>query len=174
MTLGFWYAIAAATAVLGGLAWLVKSLWILAGRGQPVLTFEVAPLFFAAAVLGVTAGSDRLEPRRRRIALTLACAGVAAGATVVATEVAGGAWNPSVVVAALAVLGGLLLQDRRGSRPQRVAWWIGALLIPSVLIGGALSLLDERLLELPLAIIAVGWIWLGALLLRQTSPELPR
>jgi hypothetical protein len=67
------------------------------------------------------------------------------------------------------VVAGLLLLDRRRSSTDRLAWWIGAVLLPAVLLGGALTVVDEKLLELPLAFIAALWIWLGGLLLRQAS-----
>jgi hypothetical protein len=42
-------------------------------------------------------------------------------------------------------------------------------LLPVALLGGVLTVVDERLVELPLAFIATLWIWLGVLLLRQAS-----
>jgi hypothetical protein len=111
--------IAGLGAVLGGVAWLVKSIWILAGPAQPSLLFEVAPLFFAVTVTSLGLASDGVGTHRRAA--------------------------------------------------DRLAWWIGAVLLPAVLLGGVLTVLDERLLELPLAVIAALWIWLGGLLLRQAS-----
>jgi hypothetical protein len=90
------------------------------------------------------------------------------------TEIAGNLWGPSIAVAVLAVVAGLLLLDRRRSSTDRLAWWIGAVLLPAVLLGGALTVVDEKLLELPLAFIAALWIWLGGLLLRQASQPLSR
>ena len=42
-------------------------------------------------------------------------------------------------------------------------------MLPAVLLGGVLTVVDERLLELPRAFIAALWIWLGGLLLRPAS-----
>jgi hypothetical protein len=170
----FWSGIAGLGALLGGVAWLVKSTWILAGGAQPFLLFEVAPLFFAVTVTSLGLVSDGVGTHRRAAVLALGCIGAIAATVAVTTEIAGNLWGPSIAVAVLAVVAGLLLLDRRRSSTDRLAWWIGAVLLPAVLLGGALTVVDEKLLELPLAFIAALWIWLGGLLLRQASKPLSR
>ena len=80
--------------------------------------FDITAASEVMAIVAVARDLRDLRPAQRSAACSPRLLGVAAGAIVVATEVAGGAWNPSVVAAALAVLGGLLLQDRRRPRPQ--------------------------------------------------------
>jgi hypothetical protein len=158
----FWSRIAGLGALLGGIAWLVKSTWILTERAQPFLLFEVAPLFFAVTVTSLGQVSDGVGTHRRAAVPTLGCIGAIAATVAATTEIAGNLWGPSIAVAVLAVVAGLLL-DRRRSPTDRLAWWIGAVLLPAVLLGGVLTVVDERLLELPLAFIAALWIWLGGL-----------
>ena len=45
----------------------------------------------------------------------------------------------------------------------------GLVTVPALLVAGALSLLDERLLEVPLLLLAGMWIWLGGLMLRPAN-----
>jgi hypothetical protein len=170
----FWSGIAGLGALLGGVAWLVKSTWILAGRAQPFLLFEVAPLFFAVTVTSLGLASDGVGTHRRAAVLALGCIGAIAATVAVTTEIAGNLWghrlpSPSsrwspVSFCLTADVAPLI----------DLAWWIGAVLLPAVLLGGALTVVDEKLLELPLAFIAALWIWLGGLLLRLASKPLSR
>jgi hypothetical protein len=144
----FWSGIAGVGALLGGVAWLVKSTWILAGRAQPFLLFEVAPLFFAVTVTSLGLASDGVGTHRRAAVLALGCIGAITATVAATTEIAGNLWGPSIAVAVLAVVAGLLLFDRRRSPTDRLAWWIGAVLLPAVLLGGVLTVVEERLLEL--------------------------
>jgi hypothetical protein len=144
------------------------------GAGSALLLFEVAPLFFAVTVTSLGLASDGVGTHRRAAVLALGCIGAIAATVAVTTEIAGNLWGPSIAVAVLAVVAGLLLLDRRRSSTDRLAWWIGAVLLPAVLLGGGLTVVDEKLLELPLAFIAALWIWLGGLLLRLASKPLSR
>jgi hypothetical protein len=127
-------------------------------------------LFFAVTVTSLGGlVSDGVGTHRQTAVLALECIGAIAATVAATTEIAGNLWGPSIAVAVLAVVAGLLLLDRRRRPTDRLAWWIGAVLLPAVLLGGVLTVVNERLLELPLAFIAALWIWLGGLLLRQAS-----
>jgi hypothetical protein len=62
----------------------------------------------------------------------------------------------------MALLVGLLLLPRRGPWPTPLAWWIGAAMLPALVVGGALSAVDERLLEIPLTCLGMAWMVLGS------------
>ena len=47
---------------------------------------------------------------------------------------------------------------------------MGVFLVPALLAGGALSAIDERLLEIPLVLFAIAWIWLGYAMWRARPP----
>jgi hypothetical protein len=129
----------------------------------------VTTLFFAVTVTSLGLVSDGVGTHRQTAVLALECIGAVAATVAATTEIAGNLWGPSIAVAVLAVVAGLLLLDRRRRPTDRLAWWIGAVLLPAVLLGGVLTVVNERLLEFPLAFIAALWIWLGGLLLRQAS-----
>ena len=76
-----------------------------------------------------------------------------------------------LAVSTIAVVIALILQDRCGASTQRLAWWIGVATLPLNLLGGLLATVDEKLLELPLAILALSWIWLGVLSLRRATMQ---
>lgn len=68
--------------MVGGLLWVVKGAAIIATRMQPPVVFEVAPLFFAFAVVGLY---DHLAVPRPHLAVAgLAVAWVAEAAALVA------------------------------------------------------------------------------------------
>jgi hypothetical protein len=156
-------------AVAGGVLWGVKSLAILLTGDQPPLVFELAPPLFGLAV--ATLAFDRRNGRRARWALALGCVAVVAGSAAVLSDLVGELWGPAIALAMIAVLVGLILL---GMAPKRtpvgsvgwVALAIGLGTVPALLVGGALSLIDERLLEVPLVLLAGLWIWLGGLMLR--------
>jgi hypothetical protein len=164
-------ACAAVAALAGGGAWAVKAVAILATGDQPPVFFEAAPLAFAVALGGAVLG---LQPagRRRTAALVLATVAVVAAATALVSDVLGELLGAALAVSSLALVAGLLLLDRR-LPPLRPGWLLGLATVPSVLVGGLLAGLDERLLELPLLGLALAWLWWGTRLgaaARATAP----
>ena len=147
-------------AFLGGLAWTMKGLVILMGGDQPPLLFEAAPVLFGAGLLGV--GYSTMPPGRRR-ASTLAFAALSsvAGLVAVASELVGEVWGLALALSSLALLIGLLTLPRRGRWPAPLGWWIGLFMVPGLVVGGALSRIDERLLEIPLTCLGLAWMVLG-------------
>lgn len=158
----------AAAALVGGLLWVVKGAAILLGYGQPEHAFEVAPLMFALVTLGL---ARRVPPARRSgvvLAMTavLGCV-VAAVASIAAGDVLGPDLLMGVVTmtAALVIVGSAL--RRSGAAHGGVALLLGVATIPAMLVGGAISAIDERLLEVPVVAIGLVWIALGLALLRH-------
>jgi uncharacterized membrane protein YfcA len=115
--------------------------------------------------------ADGLTPRRR--AFALACGGFAmiAGLLAAITELVDTASVPALAVSMIAVVIALVLQDRRGASTERLAWWIGVVTLPLNLLGGVLATADEKLLEIPLAVLALSWILLGGLSLRRATMQ---
>ena len=167
VTRGNWFVLGGVAAFVGGLAWLLKSTWILAGRPQPRLLFEIAPFFLALTTTCLAIAAEGMGRRRRALALALGSLGMVAGTLAAITELVDTVWGPAIAVAVLAVVISLLLQDRRGTSTERLAWWIGVATLPLNLLGGLLAIADERLLELPLAFLAIIWIWLAVLIIRS-------
>lgn len=107
-----------------------------------------------------------------RAAQVLGCAAFAAGLVAVGSELAGTVWGPAIAVAMVAVLVSLIMIGvstrgvrRAPDRSARLALVIGVVTVPAILIGGLLSILSERFLEVPLLALGCMWIWLGGLML---------
>lgn len=151
-------------AFLGGAAWTGKGVAILMTGDQPPLLFEIAPALFGSGLFG--AGFSTMSPGRRRSA-TLGLAAVAAIAGLVALLVdRAGQVNPAIAVSSLALLVGLWTLPRRAGWPAPLAWWMGAALVPALLVGGVLAEVDERLLEVPLTCLGIAWMALGWAMIR--------
>lgn len=161
-------------AVAGGIFWIVKAAAILAAGDQPPVLFEIAPLFFAVGIIGLL---HRIPHPRGRLALiSLILAMVAALATIIeliATE--GGTQASSeddfsplaflgFVTTILALLfAGIPTVKRRtlGTPWHLLPITLFAGFIPLMILGGVLESIDERLLEIPLLIIGLGWALVG-------------
>jgi len=81
-----------------------------------------------------------------------------------------------LVATALCLLGALVLLGLTSRRSRRLRWsalpfWMGVLCVPALLAGGALSEIDERLLEIPLVPFAIGWILLGYSMWHSTTSD---
>lgn len=162
----------AAASLVGGLLWVFKGGAILLGYGQPEHVFEVAPLLFALVTLALARSVPPSRARRSGVALALtAVLGclVAAMSSVVAGNVLGPDLLTGVVsmTAALVVSGLALLRSRAALGGLAFALGVGT--IPAMLLGGALSTIDERLLEVPVVAIGLIWIVVGIAFLRQIT-----
>ncbi len=156
-------ALAGAAALLGGVAWTVKGIAILASGAQPPLLFEVAPALFGTALALL---ATDLERRRAPVG-ALGAAAAVAGLVALATEIVGEVWGPAILISSVALLVGQLLIPPRGSLCHRLAFTIGAVTLPALALGGLLAERDERLLEVPLVALALMWVWLGIALLER-------
>jgi len=159
-------------ALIGGLLWVFKAGAILLGHGQPEHVFEVAPLLFALVTLGLANWVP--TSRARRVGIPLAVTAVL-GCLVAAvwSVVAGNVLGPDLAIGMVTmtvalVISGLALL-RSGAAVGGSPLLLGIATIPAILVGGALSTIDERLLEVPILAIGLGWIVLGLAFLRPVG-----
>ncbi len=165
-----WTRLGGVAALLGGLAWSVKGLVILAGGDQPPLLFEVAPVLFGIGLLSI-AHSAMPKGRRRTAAMGLAVVSIGAGFVAGVTEVVGEVAGAAIAASSLALVVGLVMLDRHQPSPTPLAWWIGVAMLPAVFVGGMLSEIDERLLEVPLICLGVAWMFVGWAVLELRDPS---
>lgn len=156
--------------------WAAKGLAILVSGHQPPLLFEMPLVLFPIGLLGLRrrlgGHGERWESAGAVAAWSALGAAVATGMTVTvgrgkATDVL---VSSGIAVTALATVVGLVLLGvaaRRArvfpGRWRSLAVLLGLCTVPALtVVGGALQAVHERLLELPLVAVAVGWILLGA------------
>lgn len=153
-------------AFLGGLAWTLKGIVILAGGDQPPLLFEAAPALFGLGLLSIAFG-EMPQSRRRGSALGLSAVAILAGLAALVSDLVGEVAGAALAISSVALLLGLLTVGRNGRWPAPLVWCIGLAMVPALIVGGALSAIDERLLELPLVCLGVGWMAVGWAMLRN-------
>jgi hypothetical protein len=157
-------------ALLGGAAWTVKGSVILVSGEQPPLLFEVGPVLFGVGLLGVACSTMR-PGRRRSWVLAAASLSSVSGLAALASDLVGEEWGPALALSSLALLIGLLTLPRRGRWPAPLGWGIGLSLVPALVVGGALSQIDERLLEIPLTCLGIAWMAVGWAVLRGPDAQ---
>lgn len=155
-------------AILGGLAWTLKGVVILAGGDQPPLLFEAAPALFGIGLLSV-AYSTMPSSGRRMAALGFASVAAIAGLAALVSDLIGEVAGEALAISSVALLIGLLALARNRRWPAPLAWWIGLAMVPALVVGGLLSEIDERLLELPLICLGIAWVGVGWAALRQQA-----
>jgi hypothetical protein len=155
-------------ALLGGLAWTVKGVMILAVGDQPPVLFEAAPALFGVGLLGV-AQSTMARGRRRTTAVCLGAGAALAGFVALMSDVVGELLGGALAVSTVALLVGLLMVERNSRWPARLAWWIGVAMVPALAVGGVLAEIDEDLLEIPIVFLGVAWMMVGLALLRRPA-----
>ncbi|TGN64600.1 hypothetical protein EXE59_11965 [Nocardioides eburneiflavus] len=156
--------IGGAAGVVGGLAWVVKGIAILAVDEQPPVVLELALPLFGLSLVGVALLTSRSV--RRTIVVCLAWLAVAAGLVALVSELLDLAWDESIAAASLALLLGQLTLPRSGRAPAALTFWLGVGTLPALAVGGALAEIDERLLEIPLVCVGLAWMLVGWLTLR--------
>lgn len=165
--------IGAAAAVLGGMFWMVKAVAILVTGVQPPLLFEVAPVLFALGLIGLHARFRRGGGLSGMIGLVLACVSgsVAVLGVVTTSPSSGESFSAAILGSFLANLGALVFLGvavrRERVLPGRWSFLpltMGLATFPLVAVGGALESINERLLEVPLVLLALAWMGLGYLI----------
>ena len=155
---------AALGALVGGVLWAAKSLGILIADYEPEYAFAVAPFFFGIAALGVAAKVDPALPRERTATSVLAAVATIAGAAAALLYIATGdstGFGLTIMVSVLCLLAVLIYGGWLVRQWSIIPFAIAATMLIGLPIGGALSEIDERLLEIPLLVVATGWILLG-------------
>jgi hypothetical protein len=155
-------------AILGGLAWTLKGVVILAGGDQPPLLFEAAPALFGIGLLGV-AYSTMPPSGQRAVVLRFASVAAVAGLAALVSDLVGEVAGEALAISSVALLIGLLALARNRRWPAPLAWWIGLAMVPALAVGGLLSEVDERLLEIPLICLGAAWMGLGWAALRPQA-----
>lgn len=175
-------------AVIGGSFWLVKGGTILVTGIQPPYLFEAAPFFLGIGLWGLYV---RLRPGQRGRAaragailalLAAASAFVQLGAELFAPQLVPREdtvtiVTPFVVLAGIGLLASSALLGiavwRGGGIPQpwlplAIPLTFLASMILIILVEGLVgeTAVSERLLEVPVVILGLAWIWLGAMILR--------
>lgn len=170
---------AAAAAVVGGAAWMFKAVLTLATGDEPAAAFAIGFALFPFALLGLWSLVRDVPGRTVRIGGLLAAAAAAAVVLAALVRMIGGAdvepredevtaLTPFMALAGLGTFAALfalgLAVRRSGALAAGYAslpWAMGLAVVPLLIAGGALQTIDERLLELPIALLALGWIILG-------------
>lgn len=161
-------------AIAGGLFWIVKAAAILVTGNQPPVLFEIAPLFFSLGIIGLV---QLIRPPRGRLALIGMILAVAAALTTIAALLVteGGTqasseddFSPLPFFSFIATILALLLAGipTLRCRTLRTPWHrlpvaLSAGFVPLIVLGGALESINERLLEIPLLILGLGWALVG-------------
>lgn len=158
------------SALVGASLWAVKSATIMLAGYQPPLLLEAAPALFALTVVAVA--SDHAT-RLARAALAAGGVACLAGIVALIQQLTGGSSDAALTLAMIGVVLGLTVVGRATLNESgsfgaagRLAFALGLATVPTLAAGGLLSTFDERLLEVPLLVLACAWAWLGSLILR--------
>lgn len=184
-----WPRIGCWAAIVGGLCWVTKGGLILLAGDQPPILFEIAPAFFALALVEL---SSHVNGRSRLAQIGVVLAVLGGGAAILNSlrelwmVVTGTAITEIELISALAGFGwllGLLLVGipvwRRKALPGKwryLPFSMGIVSFPLIILFatiGEVSTLEvdlaQRLIEIPLVLIGLGWIGLGWQMLAQRS-----
>ena len=170
----------AASAMLGGLFWIVKAGTILLIGEQPPFLFELAPILFAGGLLGLHARAGGKGGVVGNIGLGLAIvSGVAAVITLMTTSPsAGESFSPPIFITFLAELASLVFLGLAARRTRAIRWsllplTLGTITFPLIALGGALATVNARLLEIPILLLGLAWVWLGYAIRPSSSGATP-
>ncbi len=173
---------AAVAAVIGGAAWLVKAAVTLATGDEPAAAFAIGGVLFPFALLGMWSIVRTVDGRAGRVGGALAAAAAVSVVLAAVVRALGGAGvepredeitvlTPFLVMAGFGTFAALLALGLAVRRAGALApgwrslpWAMGVAVVPLLIVGGALETLNERLLEIPIALLGLGWLALGAAL----------
>ncbi len=171
---------------LGGALWAAKGLAVLLTGEQPSLLFELALPLFPIGLLGlhacVSGQGGRLVAGGRVVALVALAAGVfAVGVSTIDPDAEGVVPGVAIALSVLGTVVGLVLLGlaarRTGVFPPPwprlpLVLGIGTPVLVMV-VGGMLSEISERLLEVPIVLVAAAWVKLGLLISAPTPASRP-
>lgn len=167
-------------AAVGGAAWTVKALVTLVTGDEPPAMFAIGFALFPFALLGLWSLVHEAEGRASVVGGILAAAAAVAVVLAVLVRAVGGAavepsdeevtvLTPFIVVGSFGAFAALLALGLAARRAGALAapftslpWAMGLGVIPLLIVGGALEAVSERLLELPIALLGLCWVALGA------------
>lgn len=156
------------SALLAGAALIaIKCLAILVTGNQPPLLFEISPLFLGLGVFLLPPALD-LQGSRRWIVAALGLTSLLAGAAAAITEMVGEVAGPTIATATLAAISAAVVSGwhPRGDTRKRALLLVGLAVVPAMVVGGMLSEINERLLEIGLLGYAAVWGLAGLRLVR--------
>lgn len=180
----------AVSSMLGGLFWAVKATGLMVARYQPPVVYEIAPIFFAFAVIGLHALVGTSRSRLARAGLVLAAAAELCAVVAALGQFLGPAdWIPTgdtvtvltpfITLSMLGLVAGLLLVGivvrRTAALPGRWAGYplsLAISVLPLIASSAVFQAIHPRLFELPTLVVGLGWIVLGAVMARR-SPSRP-
>lgn len=189
---GRWVALgryAAIAAAIGGTAWTVKAAVTLVTGDEPPAAFAIGFAMFPFALVGLWSLVRNVDGRAPSIGGAIAATAAVSVVLAALIRAVGGAGvepaddevtvlTPFIAIggfgtfAALVVLGVVVRRSSALSAPYTsLPWTMGVAAIPLLILGGALEAVSERLLELPIALLGVGWIALGAALWNAAPQE---
>lgn len=181
--------LAAIAALLGGTAWALKAGVILATGDEPPVAFGLGLALFPFALLGLWWLLGRADTRAGKAGAVLAAVAAVCGVLALLVRAVGGEGvEPSEdevtlltpfitgagagTVLALLTLGVAVRRTRTlppGFASLTLA--MGLAVVPLLIVGGLLESVSERLIELPIALLGLGWIGLGIAL--WSAPSQP-
>jgi hypothetical protein len=177
-----WTRAGGVAAVIGGSMWIVKGTAILVSGEQPPVVFGAAPFFLAVGVFGLgrllasRPGAPASESLRRAAAIPTYFALALGAATAVAAVASAGddmpvLFDATLGLATLALVLSLILLGLAARRTVRrrtvlrdLPFTLGVLFVPLILLGGVTSVVSERLLEVPVVLLGLAFVALGATL----------
>lgn len=165
-------------ALVGAAMWAYKSGAILLSGRQPDHWFELALVCFGLSVI-LLVGHMRTEVSRPRAVAVFGWMAAIAGAASSAIHLVDGdegLFGPAALVTTLSTVGVMFLVGGdvirgdllpRYNFAPRLLGWLYVVAIP---VGGILSGIDERLLEIGLLGVVTGWVFLGLGSLARVGP----
>lgn len=180
---------AAMAAAIGGTAWTVKAVVTLVTGDEPPAAFAIGFVMFPFALLGLWSLVRKVDDRAPTVGGAIAATAAVAVVLAALVRAVGGAGvepaddevtvlTPFIAIggfgtiAALVVLGLVIRRSSALPAPYTsLPWAMGVAAIPLLIVGGALEAASERLLELPIVLLGLGWVAVGAALWNAAPQE---